>query len=579
MNLIQLRAMIWLRWRLTWNQWQRGGGLNAAIAMIVTIGLLFAILIGGVVGLAGGAFGLSQASPHTARLVWDALVAAFLFWWATALITELQRSEILDLGRLLYLPVSVRDVFLLNYVATQLTFSLALMLPAMLGLTLGLMLARGPAMLLLLPLVVGFFFMITAWTYCLRGWLAALMVNKRRRRAIIMGITMAFVLLSQLPNLLTNVWFHDRQVSHPRPGAEVQEFLHRTAEAQRGTESVVELAHECVPLLWLPLGAKALAEGNAWPAIFGAVGLFAIGTWGLTRAYRATLRFYQGGETAKPVRARPAPRTRAAGGRILLERRLPAIPEEAAAVALAGFRSMSRAPEVKMGLATNVCIFIVIGAGMLVRHTATMPDGARPLVASGAVLLTFLGIAHLMCNHFGFDRSGFRTFVLVPTPRRYVLLGKNLALLPAALAVFVIYLGFATVLAHLRVLDILSSLVEFCGAYLALSTLGNVASILAPYRISAGSLRPTKTKGTTMLLRMVMGLLLLPVLAPFLLPAGLGLLFDQFDLLPGSAVTLASALLMAVLAALLYWRTLAPLGRLLQQREKAILQVVTQEVE
>ncbi len=60
-------------------------------------------------------------------------------------------------------------------------------------------------MLLLLPLVFGFFFMVTAWTYCLRGWLAALMVNKRRRRAIIVGVTMAFMLLAQLPNLLINV--------------------------------------------------------------------------------------------------------------------------------------------------------------------------------------------------------------------------------------------------------------------------------------------------------------------------------------------------------------------------------------
>ena len=38
---------------------------------------------------------------------------------------------------------------------------------------------------LLLPLVLGFVFMVTAWTYCVRGWLAALMVNKRRRRAIV----------------------------------------------------------------------------------------------------------------------------------------------------------------------------------------------------------------------------------------------------------------------------------------------------------------------------------------------------------------------------------------------------------
>jgi hypothetical protein len=151
MNTAQLRAMIWLHWRLTWNQWQRSGGLSAVIAILVLIAMLTLIMIGGIAGLTGGAFGLSRASPNTTRLVWDILVGVFLFFWTTGLITELQRSELVDLSRLLYLPVSLRDVFLLNYVATQLNFSLALMLPAMLGLTAGLTLGRGPAMLLLLP--------------------------------------------------------------------------------------------------------------------------------------------------------------------------------------------------------------------------------------------------------------------------------------------------------------------------------------------------------------------------------------------------------------------------------------------
>ena len=48
-------------------------------------------------------------------------------------------------------------------------------------------------------------FMITAWTYCLRGWLATMMSNPRRRRTVIMGITFAFILLSQGPNLYFNV--------------------------------------------------------------------------------------------------------------------------------------------------------------------------------------------------------------------------------------------------------------------------------------------------------------------------------------------------------------------------------------
>jgi len=53
--------------------------------------------------------------------------------------------------------------------------------------------------------VLGVIFMVTAWTYCLRGWLAALMVNKRRRRAIVAGVTFGSILLIQLPNILSNL--------------------------------------------------------------------------------------------------------------------------------------------------------------------------------------------------------------------------------------------------------------------------------------------------------------------------------------------------------------------------------------
>ncbi len=183
MNLAQLRAMLWLRWQLSRNQWRRGGQLNAVVTLLMLIVGLGLSMVGGVAGLAGGALGMSAASPRATMFVWDGLVVLFLGLWTIGTVMELQRSEIIDLSRLLHLPVSLRDVFLLNYLASHLSFSLAAVVPAMLGLTVGLVLGRGPAMALLLPLVFGFFFMITAWTYCLRNWLAAIMVNKRRRRA------------------------------------------------------------------------------------------------------------------------------------------------------------------------------------------------------------------------------------------------------------------------------------------------------------------------------------------------------------------------------------------------------------
>jgi ABC-2 type transport system permease protein len=575
----QLGTLLWLRWRLTRNQWRRGGEINAVIMMVIAwIGVSLGV-VGGIAGILGGWLGLAKSPPWAIMLIWDGLVAVFLFFWLLGIVAELQRSEMIDLGRLLHLPVSVREVFVLNYVASHLSLSLAIVAPTMVGLTFGLVLGRSVAMALLAPLVFAFFFAITAWTYCLRGWLASLMVNQRRRRTIVVGVTVAFVLLAQMPNFVINVWPGIARPHHSRGSSDATE----PGAADRADEErqlgVLSRAHWFIPLLWLPLGARTLAEGQVAPAILGTAGLFALGALGLARAYRSTLRFYRG-EIVN--RTAPAPRARhpaSAGGALLVERTLPMLSEETAAVALANFRSMTRAPEVKLALAMNVAIFLMIGVGILVRHHSELPDTARPFVASGAVVVTFLGLLQVLFNLFGFDRQGFRALVLLPTARHHILLGKNLSLAPFAAAVFGIILVLLTILVRLSLPVVLAAGLEFCGAFLVLSTLGNLSSILMPYRIAAGSLKPTRTRATTNLFIGLTQLLLATVLLPVFIPPGLGLLCDHFGWLPGTFVMLGSAAVLAAIGASLYWATLEPLGRLLQRREQRILQIVTQEVE
>ncbi len=589
----QLRAILWLRWRLACNQWSRGGAINAVITAAFMIGVLCLGLAGGVAGLVAGAFGLAQLQPRTLMFVWDGLTVAFLGLWTIGLVAELQRSELIDLTRLLHLPVSLRDVFLLNYLCSCLSVSLGFFLPAMLGLAVGLVPGCGPRMLLLLPLVFGFFFMVTAWTDWLRGWLASLMVNQRRRRAIVMGLTLVLVLLAQLPNLVSNVWMRQFRSDSPnRPPSqatgkerrrELQAEMNAKANATREFKAKVNasilLAHQVVPFLWLPGGARSLAEGHFWPALGGAAGMIGLGALGFRRAYLATLRFYRGADSSQPSTKHPVVNAVIAPGATLVERALPWIPEEAAAWALASFRSMTRAPEVKMALAMNVVIFLIMGAGLLVGGSHSPPEPVKPFLAVAAVAVTFLGLIGVLFNQFGFDRDGFRALVLLPAPRTYLLLGKNLALLPMALTVFSVVLALLTVLVRLPLWAVLSALLEFAAGFLALSALGNLFSVLVPYRIAAGSLKPTKTKATVMLLMMLVNLSFPLAMAPLVLPPGLGALCHHLGWGPAAPVTLAGSALLLVASAVLYWAALAPLGALLQRREQKILERVTQEVE
>lgn len=205
MNWDQLKTILWLRWRLTRNQWTRSKG-TAAIAAIIAGGVC---VLGGASflgALLGGLMGLAEAKPVVVWAVWLGVTVAFLFFWMIGLLSEIQRSESIDLQRLLHLPVGLGQIFVINYLASHLAVSIIIFLPAMMGLVLGLAISRGPAMLLLAPLALGMVCMISAWTYCLRGWLAILMSNPRRRRNVTMVIVLAFVLLGQGPNLYFNVF-------------------------------------------------------------------------------------------------------------------------------------------------------------------------------------------------------------------------------------------------------------------------------------------------------------------------------------------------------------------------------------
>jgi ABC-2 type transport system permease protein len=584
-NREQLKTILWLRWRLTRNQWSRSGGLGAVIAAIVAIG---ACVLGGasfVGALLGGIFGLGEAKPLVVLGVWFALTVAFLFLWTLGLLQELQRSETIDLQRLMHLPVALGQMFIINYLASHLSLSIFLFVPAMMGLAIGLVVSRGPAMMLLLPLALSMVLMITAWTYCLRGWLATLMSNPRRRRAVIMGITLTFILLAQGPNLYFNVI---RRHAKPPP-ATTPEAAQRQRQMQKQTEAAkldqLLAIQKFIPPLWLPVGARALAEGHILPAMLGTLGCFALGALGLRRAYRGTVRFYHGETTGKmarsvkPDRIPNASPTPARDGSRFLELPLPGVPEQAAALALATLRSMLRAPEVKMAWGTSFVVSLILGVSVLFRSAPNMSEAVKPFIATGAVVFSILMLVQFLANQFGFDRDGFRALILSPADRRLILLGKNIACLPVGIAFSVMLQAFIFVWLHLPLLVLLAALFQLASLLLLAGVLGNLLSILVPYRIQPGSMKPTKMPALAMLAMVVCQMLFPMAMLPAFLPALAGWLWQRAgwpDLVPVNCIL---SVAMAGLTGLLYWKTLEPLGRLLQRRETKILGVVTVEVD
>jgi hypothetical protein len=610
-NWQHLRTFIWLRWRLRVNQLRRGGIANAVILTLLVVGA--ALVAAGLflVGLLVGMFALAESSPPVLMFVWDGVALAFLFFWAVGLLAELQRAEVLSLDKILHLPVSPLGAFLINYLSSLVSVSLLIFLPAMLGLGFGLIVARGPAMLLLLPLLAAFLLMVTALTYQFQGWLAALMVNKRRRRTVLFLVTTGFILLVQIPNLLNlahpvqAVADAEKELAERQAArqAELQhdlaagkitvaEFQSRTDELDRDFKEQVKerqqqtfqevtriarIVSVVLPPGWLPMGAMDLAEGDVLPALLGTLGLALIGTASLWRSYRTIVKLYTG-EFASGKRRAPAvvaaPATTVKPQAVWLEKSLPGVSEHASVIAMSGVRSLTRAPEAKMMLLSPIILAALFGF-MFFRKPMNFPQDVRPLLAFGTMSMILLTMSQVLANQFGFDRSGFRVFVLCPASRRDILLGKNLAVVPLAIGITAPLIVLLQLMHPMRWDHFLATVPQFVSMFLLYCLMANGVSIIAPMPISSGSLKPIRPKLVPVLLHVAFVFMLPVVLAPLLLPLGVEVLVRTMGWSNGAGICLGLSLVACALVVVIYHLALAGEGAWLQAREQKILEVVT----
>jgi hypothetical protein len=611
-NREHFKAFLWLRWRLRVNQFRKAGALNAAIFAIFAVCCLMAAVMLFITGLLVGLFAFESAPAYAHLFTWDGIVMALLFGWMIGLITDLQRSEALSLDRFLHLPVSLSGAFLINYLSSLFSLTLIVFVPGTIGLIIGLTIGKSPLMALELPLLIAFLFALTAVTYQFQGWLASLMGNPRRKRTVIVLVTAAFILIAQTPNLINilrpweglndaNTRNMERQNELSKELAEgkvtPQEYSRRQKEitdlfqkeseetGRQTLEKVLQTARllsVVLPPGWLALGAEGLADGNVLPALLGFIGFALIGYLSLWRAYRTTLRLYTGqftGKEHKPAAAKvstPPPDPKRVR---LVERRLPWVGEHASAVATAGFRSLTRAPEAKMAFLGPVIMVVVLG-GMIAAGGGDPVAAVRPLIAfaAGASVLMVSGL-QLLANQFGYDRAGFRAYVLGPAARRDILLGKNLAVAPLVLILGLLGFGVLGAVYPLRPDHYLAVVCQLLSTFLVLCMLCNVMAILTPIALAPGSLQPANIKATPVLMQFAL-MLLLPVgVIPILVPYGLEVLLDQTDVVHGLPISLAGSVVVLALMVLVYRLVIGWEGEMLHAREQKVLEVVTSRAE
>ena len=555
-----LATILWLKSRFVRHSMTKATGILSVILIACVVTGVCFVAVGFSLGLFFlGVFGdLGEQDALPVLAISDGLVFFFCVIWLVSILAEVQRSDLIDMRKLMYLPVSLKSVFGINFAFSLLTpAGLLFVFPGMAFAT-GLAVRHGPLVLLGIPAVAVFYLCLAGWTYYVRGWLAVLMENRRRRRMLLMMLPMAFIAIGYGPQLLIHLG--------PR-------------KLPADPRTLLAAVNVFLPPGWLPLALQSLVRGDALTALACTAGLAGLAVLPLSMGYRATRNHYLGLQSRRERKRKPeaalSPKHPIEDA--FLARDLPGLDEETSAMALASFTMLSRHPVVRMQLIAPFLVAAILFTLYVVRTDGfpNLPAIVRNAIPTAALAWPLLNGSVFFANIFGADGNGFRSLILLPTPRRKYILGKNIAhaaLFGVPTVLFAI-LAFAVV--RPEPLALLIALINAVYALLLISACGNLISLYMPFKISSDSMRGAGNNPKAVLGAFLFLFLLPLVLGPPLLCAvidgGLAHLYPGWWFPSGVLL----AVVFAGLALLTYRKALVACERLLAAREPKILEAVT----
>jgi len=190
----QLRAIIWMRWRMLGHSLRKGTGVLDLIGQIL-MGLLWGVVALGAGAIVSVLFHEAIAEGRNDFMSYT-FTLAFLFAAACGLILphliETSRSS-MDVSRLLVFPISSRRLFLISQAATIGTFEHLLYLPSLVAVLYFGVIRSGSGILPGLGIIVSMWIFVLVWSHTL-GLLVQAIMKKRRNREIL-GIVFILVLI------------------------------------------------------------------------------------------------------------------------------------------------------------------------------------------------------------------------------------------------------------------------------------------------------------------------------------------------------------------------------------------------
>ena len=190
---------VWLRYRIRHNQVTHSSKILQAFAVLGMFFVVMSTISVWGCGLLAGAFVPRLIGLDNNYLLWDLAALVALLSWTVHVLNEAQRGDPISLDRILHLPVSPGQAFVVNYFSSLGSTVFLMAAGGFLGLVIGSLFSVGPKAILFFFPMFAFLFAMTAITDWLQGWIAGLMANPRKRQTIIVMIPIAIILITQVP--------------------------------------------------------------------------------------------------------------------------------------------------------------------------------------------------------------------------------------------------------------------------------------------------------------------------------------------------------------------------------------------
>ncbi|MFZ0646371.1 MAG: hypothetical protein WA690_04805 [Candidatus Acidiferrales bacterium] len=470
----QFAAIAFVRWRLFINSLRTiRGRLEMVSRGFIFLG--FAMLgLGGSFAMGAGAwyFASHGRAEMLALLLWP----VFLFWQLFPVMAS-AFTENVDSSNLLRFPLSFPSYFLIRIAYGSLDPATAVGSLWLLGMAIGIGVARPAYFLVALPILFLFAVfnillgqMIFTWV---ERWLA------RRRSREILGVVFLLVMIS--------FQFVGPIMRHFGPAI---------------GRAVTRVTAEALPIeRMLPPGLAAAAVARALQGEY----ILALGAFALTGAYALVvgwlltvrLRAQYLGENLSEAVARTAKPV--AKQKIQLGWNIEGVPGSVSAVVEKELRYLSRSGPMLFTLAMPVVVLLIFrftpgksdNPGGIFAHAS---DLAFPVGAGYALLI----LSNLVYNCFGPDAAGIQFFFVSPVRFREILLGKNLAA-GFVLGAEIVLVWFGTCLMYRPPSwDIVLATVTGVFFALLLNLIGgNFLSVFTPKKVDFGAFGRQRASNTT----------------------------------------------------------------------------------